>query len=508
MDFSDVYKVFNKIQENPKIFHIKINNVSLWSIAKVFIQNNISLVVAEQLSDPTSKFGNKTNIFRYLLNCQFARIKWQYFVIFKRFRKQTVFLCLQNRGRFLSVSGKYKGHLGEDILIYNQNRFEVFSIERNDGLKRHRKIDAPIDIREDLIKCPCFIGLVLNFFKLRNKISLSKSQLLSYLTEELTNEPALFKLIEKEVNSKYFDFKIISFFNEKYAASKVLNKVKPKLIVLSSSEGHGGLIAAAKSRNIKVVEYQHGVMHVGHPQYNWYCKNLDSRKLLTPDILFLFGQYWKEQMLKTKYWKDESLINIGNAKVHEQRMNFPDKSSIKPQNKLTFVYTTAVTVRDKSIVFFRHCLKLAQEKNVPIEINIKLHPMSDNDYPYYALLEKEFPMSCKVYFHKDKSLVDHFKDNHVHLSTFSASIFESLNVGVPTAILLIGEINLFDDLKDKNFIKFLSSPEDFIAHSESILNNTSLWDKWIANTNISSNYFYDTYSGSNVINHLNKIINE
>lgn len=77
----------------------------------------------------------------------------------------------------------------------------------------------------------------------------------------------------------------------------LLQKARPKFIfVEGASYGYGlvALIKAARNLNIKVIEYQHGLISLNHPAYNFADKLPESYHEYLPDLFLVFGDYWKE----------------------------------------------------------------------------------------------------------------------------------------------------------------------------------------------------------------------
>jgi hypothetical protein len=501
--FTDIQIIFSKIQENPALFDVKIDHYSLWAIIKVPLHNILSQWLAERSITINSSFESKVNILRYIYNCLVAKVEWFFHVSLRRSKtKHLVLLNLQGSKRYLTSDGNYKEPFGDNIYLSTKRKFDVFVIEKNKGVKRHKNVKCKVHIREDLTKCPNLIGLRWNKSK-NEELQIAKLKLLNILKIELKNYPVLFDKIVEEFDKIYLNYKVRSFFNEKRIAKKLLRRLTPKIVIITSSEGYYGLIAAAKEIEIPVIEFQHGVQDKYHPQYNWpeFLKNR-KHELMIPDSMFLFGAYWKEILLKHRFWKKKELLPIGLSYIDDITNNTKKKNF----GIAVYVYTSNIVVRPKALAFFKEVLIIAKKMKLGIRINVKLHPSEDSEYMHYLKLQKEFPAYFKVYYHSEKGLFEHFAESDVHLSTYSASIFESLAIGTPTALLDFGGKEFFGDLIDKGVVKFFKDPAILIENAKQVMNRSNMWDEWVISTSKSSDYFYKKYSLSEIIGYLNKML--
>jgi hypothetical protein len=76
---------------------------------------------------------------------------------------------------------------------------------------------------------------------------------------------------------------------------KIFLKIKkPKLIMIHNAHYFGdfSLLLAAKSLNIKTIEYQHGYIGLAHPAYNYHENMFVDVKEYLPDYFLTHGDYW------------------------------------------------------------------------------------------------------------------------------------------------------------------------------------------------------------------------
>ena len=98
------------------------------------------------------------------------------------------------------------------------------------------------------------------------------------------------------IKNMLIDFsKKLPFLFDEYV--KLLKNLSPKVIFLEDA-CYGGrnipLILAAKELKIPVGEYQHGLISLSHPAYNYSDKLSDCYKWYMPDFYMSYGKYWME----------------------------------------------------------------------------------------------------------------------------------------------------------------------------------------------------------------------
>jgi len=93
--------------------------------------------------------------------------------------------------------------------------------------------------------------------------------------------------------------KKIKYYRKYYGI--ILKKIKPKIIFINCAS-YGGmnacLIKLSKEMNIKVGEFQHGLVSSQHAAYNysWAVLNSSEYGKYLPDFLLTYGEYWNQQI--------------------------------------------------------------------------------------------------------------------------------------------------------------------------------------------------------------------
>lgn len=118
-----------------------------------------------------------------------------------------------------------------------------------------------------------------------------------------TYDPAIRHLLFSE----YQEFKIES--NLWYA---ILKRIRPRQVFMVQNGIQKGLLHAARSLAIPVVECQHGVINLMHPAYSYPKQLRIGDHLLLPDAILLFSKYWEQQCCLPGTEK----IVVGNSHFH------------------------------------------------------------------------------------------------------------------------------------------------------------------------------------------------
>ncbi len=112
---------------------------------------------------------------------------------------------------------------------------------------------------------------------------------------------------------------LAGFFEKHLYYNIMLWIIKPaSLFFYRSSYGSEALISAAKAQGIKVYEYQHGQLYKEHYGYN-FCRSLlgIKNKMILPDKLLLYGEYWKEVLKEEGFFDDKDVIVCGHPTLHD-----------------------------------------------------------------------------------------------------------------------------------------------------------------------------------------------
>jgi hypothetical protein len=505
--------IFNGLQENSRILDPVYEGWPLWCIVKDKLYNHL---LSKIVNDKEEKFiihllERTDAILRQFINVPISKLLWfksNATLGQKKYIKPRAVLLIDGFLRYKSEDNNYIYPYGEEIFLLKERKFDLFIIEKNNRRKRKKNIISKLDIKEDFTSFPGDLKNLLFNIK-NNKLEKAKSELLSIIKENIIESSELYKEIREIINSKLMNRLLYSFSIEKRKFARLLGRINPFCVMITAPHGHLAVIAASKELGIPVIEFQHGVIDKYEPLYNWSSAILQKKdKLLIPDKVFLWGQYWVDQLKEIQYGDENNLFPFGHTRIYKYKQNYKGvkRGEVLSNEKIIIVFTTQRNTYQDTIAFFEETFRLAEKENLPLLVKIKLHPHDDNEYKYYKTIQNRYPQFCNVYYHKDVDLYTLFISSHVHISIFSASILESFELGTPTAILKLPGYEHFIHLVEKNIIKCIDSPAGLILLTKEIINNSNVWKEWCKITNKYEGYFFANDPNNSYLHHLNSMI--
>jgi len=172
----------------------------------------------------------------------------------------------------------------------------------------------------------------------------------------------------------------------------LLKRLSPKIIFLECA-CYGGkcipLIMAAKELNIPVGEYQHGLLSLAHPAYNYSAQLSDSYKYYMPDFFMSYGAYWtKNSRIPVKMteignpYLSDTISMHGQGIKKEQLLYI--STAFKPEQSVKEILwlNRKLTERGCSVIFRIHPsetlrLKTVYQPIVDAGIPIDTQPLYD-----------------------------------------------------------------------------------------------------------------------------------
>lgn len=251
---------------------------------------------------------------------------------------------------------------------------------------------------------------------------------------------------------------LYNFYWLKKVYNYIFKRINPKYL-LTANPGEYPLIAAAKEINVKVIELQHGFLSRYYPAYSWatYAKPFKSNMPI-PDLIFLYGEYWLEEMKSNGFWNEE-LRAVGSVRLDQ----FVTKEQKIKDDTCTILLTTQGTDTSRLILFIADFLQLAKGK-LKLNLYIKLHPNYDTSIDLY---EAKFSSDKRVHIVSSTSPLTTFelmKMANLHCSIFSTCHYEALGLGIPTIVLPLAGYETVSDLFRGGFAYLAHSPRDMVEH--------------------------------------------
>lgn len=343
---------------------------------------------------------------------------------------------------------RYRDVFFDDLLRNLGSFFKIEKLNNKSFLPRSKAALFKSDVTSTAFEI--LSSLVLPKFGRSPEISSVAEQ----LSASLSREPGLQSFSPQRVAAI-----LENFYWNKRLYFWLLGRVKPEFLFSADGYGDHAVIAAAKERGIKVCEFQHGGFMKGGPEYGWSSYALSYKaKMPVPDQLFLFGEYWKEQLEDGGFWNGR-LLAVGNMRIDRYRKLKKHYRSSRTDDACNIVLTTQGIDTHKLITFISDFLRVAEGK-LEISLSIKLHPVYEADKGIY---EREFLKNAKpvrvISGNEAPSTFELLAAADLHLSISSSCHYDALGLGVPTVILPLANSGWILSLHRAGYAFLASTPE-------------------------------------------------
>jgi hypothetical protein len=252
-------------------------------------------------------------------------------------------------------------------------------------------------------------------------ISEIAGKLYTGLNNELKLNGITLRWAERRLRNFYWCKKIYTY---------LLRRVRPAYL-LTADPGEYALVAAAKEQGIKVIELQHGLINRHHYAYSWMADAVKNKRWMPiPDCLFLWGEYWKQELEMNGFWGN-ALYVVGSLRMEEYRHR---KAAKKKEQVCTLLLTSQGIDVERIIAFVSDVLEASKGKH-DIRLYIKLHPVYETSKTLYEGAFKDDPRVQVLLGNEDPSTFDLLTLVDFHLSISSTCHYDALGLGVPTIIL-------------------------------------------------------------------------
>lgn len=244
------------------------------------------------------------------------------------------------------------------------------------------------------------------------------------------------KIFRNEFNKDLL-FCISNYFLDFLKFSIIFKFTMPQEIYIVCSYGKEGLIQAAKNKNIKVIEMQHGVLGNFHPGYSFGEIKPDH----FPDEIMLFG----------KYWKDSTNFPISKLNFYK-RYEMSKKSSKELISNLTnsVIVVSQQSIRTKLIA----ATKSLARHNPSFNFIFKLHP---KEFDEINTIKKEFINFRNVLISSNPDSISMIKNSIFIVASHSSFIFEALTEYKPVFLIPDASNIFFNNLIEKKYVRILDS---------------------------------------------------
>ena len=264
---------------------------------------------------------------------------------------------------------------------------------------------------------------------------------------------------ETKISNEYLNTVLNHYYSDLYFFKKILKRHKVEKVFMTQNGIQKGLIKAAKELNIKIFEFQHGVVYKNHLAYNYPTECLNE-KVYLPNTIFSFSPFWFQDV----FLPNVNIVPIGNDFLYN---SIKINSLTKPKKAILII--SANIFGKKLLNFIKNDAFQKKTQNIPIFF--KLHPNQFDEKEYYIESIREFE-NVEV-ISNEFSVSDLIGKCDTIFTIISTTIYEALQS--ERRVILLKEFP-YEDHKhifDRKNLHLVDTVEDFI----SALNTEIVTDK-------------------------------
>jgi hypothetical protein len=222
------------------------------------------------------------------------------------------------------------------------------------------------------------------------------------------------------------------FFDDFRFYYALFRKQPVKSVVFISHYHNEGLIAALSILGIRSIEFQHGLIS-GNDLYYQYPSVFREgvKNAFFPDRICVYGNYWKELLLKGIEFNDSS-ITVGGDYLWQPEAK-PQATTSTHQ-----VLICAQKNMHAEYVAYAQRLKPVLQKHPEWKWVIKMHPLEKNKELYRALEKDGF-----VIVDTEQSLTALLRESRIQISIYSTTFFDAL--GFEISNYALQEYSIYKD---------------------------------------------------------------
>ena len=283
---------------------------------------------------------------------------------------------------------------------------------------------------------------------------------------------------------------LVSYFYAEFALYKFLWKLlKPQRVFIADGIPRG-VTAASRFYKIPVYEFQHGFISEKKADYIIAgdfkaCKN----NMVVPDFILVFGQYFKDLLLKSGFWTEKEVKVIGSYPLDKARkmvaFQMPEKEVIH-----VLWATQPTTFADAK----RLLEDLVMKNTQGMIFYFKMHPLEPViQQEWYNNLANKYPdnfrstpLNCNFF--------EALKEKHLLISFHSTVLLEAIALGYPVISITTEKfINGINDLVTTdvtNAIRPVKDAEEIIKVIRKFGSSFSYVNQWTKDYKEQGGYFF------------------
>ena len=390
--------------------------------------------VLKKLSLLESKF-NVINVFKYKNTTSWINIK-NY--IYYKSLNSAVKNPIQNSSNFLSFKGIelffsslifYFSYLfnrkskdiffgaGSGLFKFNDSIYDSYLPKEIKNSEIIYMLSA--DFPENLCKYKTYLKrkkvVIYSFLIAPFKIILTK--IFKNLIKLDIDEYLLNEIEKLGINKNELEYIHAKFIVTYWIYKIFLLPLKIKKAYVVSAYTNTELISVLKEKNIEIIEIQHGLIGTTHRGYNYAVK---SNILPTPNKVYVYDNFWKQELINAGYYSDEQIKVDGRLKYE-----LIDKN-LKIFDFDFFVFTGQGGFFDEIAKFMNDSIEYLKDKNLKL-LYIPHPNESEKDLNYLKSQIKNFDNILILDSQSKKYTTEQYIYNCIaHISVYSSCHFDAI----------------------------------------------------------------------------------
>jgi hypothetical protein len=404
---------------------------------------------------------------------------------------------LQARGRAVIISDSVNKRGGEDgryidifldALVTTGAVKEYVYVESSSQFRFCRPSAVEMDINRD------GQNLVVAVLRRLNSLRPSVKNAAAALSERLRS---FFGDGQVPLNERELTQLLCNFVGQRQWYSLLWKLLRPSRIFIVDGIPDG-LMAAARKRTIPVYEFQHGHVVRNKPDYIvrgefGRCKD----KIARPDYIFVFGDYFRDLLLRDGFWSQDEVVSLGSYLVDRAR----ESSQFRPPapgQSLNVLWATQPSAYTPMQTFLS---ELETHDLTGIRVTIRAHPMEpEANVAWYRDLASRHPE--RFVMDDSRDIFAALKGKHLLVSLHSTTLIEALALGYPVVTLGLGRyvrgINDLLEVDVSDVIRPVAGPGELALLLEKLRTDGAALQDWARHSATRGAYFFAEHYLQNV----------
>jgi hypothetical protein len=220
-------------------------------------------------------------------------------------------------------------------------------------------------------------------------------------------------------NEKVFIQSSLHTFMESFKFYYALFKgTKVRKVAFIAHYHNEGLMAACEALGIESIEFQHGLIAKNDLYYCYNSKFAAGVKAaFFPNKIMLYGQYWKNTLLRGCEWREEQLVILGDYLANARPAELE-----KVQKENIILIGSQKNIEEDYVKYLQALMQLDL---TGWKVVVKLHPLEEKVERYHSIVQPDYSVAPM-----DASLIDLLQVAKIQISIYSTTLYDALGYDV------------------------------------------------------------------------------